>query len=298
MAAARPKWRRLAFSLPREGADSAVGWLVSRLEVGVEETSDGDRTTLAVYLSRESATADASALAKSLEEFLTELGIEGEVRVESRDEIEEEDWPALWRRYAAPIRVGPRVVVVPSGQQVPEVEDPVVVHLDPGLAFGSGAHASTQLALRMLEQELAPGMTVADIGCGSGILSVAAALLGASRVVAVDTDPQAVVSTAQNAERNAVGHVVEAREGCGVPEPPPMGFDVIVANITPSVIADLIPQVERALAPDGVFLASGIPEVRRDELSAPIEASRTLAACRTEEQEGWCGLVLRARSHG
>ena len=189
-------------------------------------------------------------------------------------EVDDGAWADAWRDYAGPVRVGRRLVVVPAWiDAVPDESgaDMVTVRLDPGRAFGSGTHATTQLALAALEGLVGGGAaTVLDVGSGSGVLAVAAALLGAQRVVAVDTDPEAVRATAENAARNGVGGTVEGRLGHlaeAVPEDDSGRFDVVVVNIGAAAIIEAAAVMQSRLAPGGHlvltgFLAPATPRVR------------------------------------
>lgn len=160
-----------------------------------------------------------------------------------------------WRDHARAWRAGDRIVVTPTWVDPPD-ERPgdVVIRLDPGRAFGSGSHPSTRLALAALEQAVTPGCSVLDVGCGSGVLAVAAALLGAGRVVGVDTDPAAVKATAANARTNEV--TVEVRAGSV--DDAAGTYDVVVANLLAPTIRELGPRLRDRLAPSGTLILSGL----------------------------------------
>lgn len=189
-------------------------------------------------------------------------------------EVRVDDGLDAWRAHAQVVRAGRRLVVrppwVPPGQVGP---DDVVVEIDPGPTFGHGAHPTTRLCLAALEEELAarPGATVLDVGCGSGVLAVAAARLGASRVVAVDVDPAAVEVTRANAAANGVADRVSAalvapREGsmASVAE----GFDVAVANIGAAALVSLGPDLVSRVAPGGALVLSGLLDPPPPEVAA------------------------------
>lgn len=185
----------------------------------------------------------------------------------TRRAVTSRPWARAWRITARPIRVG-RLVVAPTRRRVPRHPHDLVIRIDPGMAFGSGAHPSTRLCLRALVRLLraATGsLTVLDIGTGSGILAIAAARLGAGRVWARDIDPVAVAIARRNVRGNGVARIVRVVRGAGV-GPRRRRYHVIVANIVAETIAALLPDVPASLAPGGVFIGSGIVDDRLGEV--------------------------------
>jgi ribosomal protein L11 methyltransferase len=202
---------------------------------------------------------------------LTECGLDpGRASVSSRV-IEAQRWARAWRSAARPVRIG-RLVVAPTRFRVPPRRGQIVIRIDPGMAFGSGAHPSTRLALRALLRSLRTPrgrLLVVDVGTGSGILAIAAARLGAGRVWARDIDPIAVAVARENLLANRVADRVRVSRGAGVGSVPAR-CDVIVANIIAETIADLLPEVRTRIASGGAFIGSGIVE---DRLPAVLEAA-------------------------
>ncbi len=199
------------------------------------------------------------------------LGLDQTPEVHTRV-VMEEDWANAWKAYYKPLRIGRRLVIKPPWEDYHEPGDWLVIELDPGMAFGCGTHATTSMCLRLLEKHVRVGMAVYDIGAGSGILSIAAAKLGAGKVVAVDIDPVACRVALENVARNRVNDLVMVEQGnlLGHLEEK---ADLIVSNIIASVIISFSPDVTRALAPSGIFITSGIISERAEEVRAALEAS-------------------------
>jgi ribosomal protein L11 methyltransferase len=191
--------------------------------------------------------------------------------------VDEEDWAESWKEHFHVERFGERIVVVPSWRPYEALERDVIIRLDPGMAFGTGQHETTRMCLEALERAVRPGVRVLDVGCGSGILSIAAAKLGAREVLAVDVDANCVRITDENARTNAVEAIARAREGsagAGWPfEMAAEGFDVVVANIVARVIVELAAVLVGALAADGRLIVSGIIGEREAETIAALEAA-------------------------
>ena len=178
--------------------------------------------------------------------------------------LADRDWEREWLRDFKPMRFGRRLWVVPSTYAPPD-PSAVSIRLDPGLAFGTGTHATTALCLEWLDGATLAGKTVMDFGCGSGILAIAAALLGATRVWAVDNDPQALVATRENASRNHVNSHFEIAP----PESAPAGpVDVVLANILAAPLIELAGRFAAWLKPEGELVLSGILADQERELRA------------------------------
>lgn len=208
--------------------------------------------------------------------------------------LREEDWATSWQKYYQPIPVGMRIQIIPDWMReepVPDGRTPL--YLNPGLTFGTGAHPTTQLCLELLEEVLRPGDQVLDLGCGSGILAIAALALGASRAVGVDIDPKAADVAFENAALNDIGpdrlsvyagDVLRDQKLAAKLEP---GQNrVVLANIVADVIIPLSAKAGEFMTEDGVFLTSGIIEGREDEVRAALE-SNGFAVVKHLERNGW-----------
>jgi ribosomal protein L11 methyltransferase len=200
----------------------------------------------------------------------------------------EEDWINNWKKYFKPIKVGQKLLIRPTWENEYEAGDRAVLHLEPGLAFGTGTHETTRLCMELLEKYVKPEMEVLDIGCGSGILSVAALLLGAKSAVGVDIDELAVKTAVQNAEIN---HVENRFTGiCGnLTEKVSGQFHIVVANIVADVIIMLTSDVEQYMHPDTVYIMSGIIDTREQDVLDVVEKKFHIIDRKTEK--GWVALA-------
>lgn len=207
--------------------------------------------------------------------------------------VRDEDWENNWKAYYKPLPIGDRLLVVPEWEEIPETEGRCVLRLDPGLIFGTGAHPTTQMCLRGIEKLELNGKEVLDLGCGSGILAIAALLLGAEHAVGCDIDPKAPAVVMENGALNGIteekltvfaGDVLSDTEfkrkvGTGK-------YQVVLANIVADVIIALSSVVRQFMANDGVFICSGIIEGREDEVrEALIKAGLTITEA--FNQDGW-----------
>jgi len=204
-------------------------------------------------------------------------------------EIAEENWANAWKEHYQPIVVGPRLVIKPSWDAYMAEPGQAVVELDPGMAFGTGNHATTMMCLAYLHGLELAGKRVLDVGCGSGILSLAAAKLGCAEVLALDYDPLAVRVARENVRLNNLEHHVEVRESNLLARAEAQ-FDVIIANIIARVIIELLPSLGAFLAPGGVFLASGIIKDKLDAVLLHLETHGFSVQQSFTEGE-WVGLV-------
>jgi len=203
-------------------------------------------------------------------------------------EVAEQDWVRLTQSQFDPIRVSERLWIVPSWHVVP---DPAAINiiLDPGLAFGTGSHPTTRLCLDWLDRHMPPGCSVIDYGCGSGILAIAAAKLGAARVRGVDIDQQAVVFSCHNAERNNV-----TAEFSNADEPPPAAADIVVANILSNPLKVLAPLLATLTVPGGLLVLSGILPPQSADVAAAYRPWFDFGPPVTDE--GWVRLNGTRRS--
>ena len=249
------RWAEIAVGASGDAAQEAAGAILTGDTVGAAGYAAGAQTVTAYLPVDERLENTLLALKAALTQAKRAFripGISDEVTVRF---VAEEDWATAWKQYFKPQKIGARFVVKPTWEEYDAAPGDLIIQIDPGMAFGTGLHATTRLCLRGLEARVFPGASVADVGTGSGILAIGAALLGAGRVVGVDNDPLAVRIAAENIAVNGVGETVSATEAS---EPPPSAFDIVVANILAHVIIALAAELFRATKPGGVLITSGI----------------------------------------
>jgi ribosomal protein L11 methyltransferase len=274
-------WRRVLVRVDPDRAELATDACWAAGCAGIEEQDLGATTVLLAGFPDEASALDGA-------ERLRRLGLD-DVAVE---EVVDGGLDA-WRPFARAERAG-RWWIVPTWREQTDLgPDERAVAIDPGSAFGSGSHPTTRLVVAALDRTVLPGDRVLDVGCGSGVLSVVAALVGAGEVTAIDVDPHAGEATEANARRNGVADRVlaSARPLASVvaDEPP---YDVVAANLLAPVVAELAPDLVAAVAPGGLLVVSGLLEDRwsaTTELLAPLEVEAV------DAEDGWVAVVLRAR---
>jgi len=203
---------------------------------------------------------------------------EGLVRPLRSRTVDDASWADAWKRHFTVLRVGTRLVLRPSWRRYRARRGDVVIELDPGMAFGTGQHATTRMCLETLEERIRQGALVLDLGTGSGILAVAAALLGAAQVDAVDIDPIAVRAAGENAARNHVERIVRVAEGSlgeawPFDEPPAARYDLTLANLSSRLVQELARPLVEALRAGGVALVSGLIEEHEVACRSALEAA-------------------------
>lgn len=205
--------------------------------------------------------------------------------------VPEEDWTETWKKFFQPFRVGQRLVIRPSWQSFEVGLDDVEVVIDPGQAFGTGDHPTTRLCLRLIAERDWTGMRVVDVGCGSGILAISAAKLGASCVTGVDIEPGSVEIAKANAERNGV----HAQWLIGDGFEPLLGenFDAAFSNIISAVLLRLAPDASRSVRPGGVWIVSGVIEANWPDVRSAIERVGFKLDQRLQEDEWLAATFVR-----
>jgi ribosomal protein L11 methyltransferase len=210
-------------------------------------------------------------------------------------EVQEEDWASSWKEFFHPVKVGQYIVIKPSWEEYTATADELVIELDPGMAFGTGTHQTTSMCCRALEEVVKHGDLVFDVGTGSGILSIAAAKLGATNVKAVDLDGVAVRVAKENVVINHVENIVKVDQGDLL-----TGFagqaDIVIANIIADVVIRLLVDIPGRLKENGIFIASGIITERLSDVAAAM-LEHNLLVEKVIEEGGWVAIIARKGGH-
>ena len=223
-----------------------------------------------------------------------------EIRISN---LQDEDWENNWKQYYQPIPIGKRLVVVPQWLDTNQDPDRLPIRLDPGMIFGTGAHASTQMCMMALEENIHGGETVLDLGSGSGILSITALVLGAASAIGVDIDPKAEDIARENAAFNGIGaDRFTAVTGDVIADQAMMErltgqYDIVLANIVADVIIPLSSIVPRFLKPESVFICSGILDRRLEDVRQALHAAG-LWEVSVRTLEDWCQITCKIRQGG
>ena len=285
-------WQELSITVPHEYVEP-ISYLFGRYGKGVSTELAGEgKVLLRTYLTTRSrqrmARIDVGVRLVGAIEPIGDLEI--------RELPEDEDWMESWKSHFRILRIGTRLVIKPTWLELDFTASPddIVIEIDPGVAFGTGYHPTTDTCLQAMEQHIAPGMTVLDLGTGSGILTIAAIKLGAGLVTALDIDSQAVTAARRNFRRLGINNQVRLGQG-SVPHPtaPAGNFDLAVANISARGVADRCPFILTALKPGALFIASGLLNTQKEEVAAVV---KPLGFSLISEwpQEEWTTLLYRA----
>lgn len=257
-----------------------------------EDDFPKDGVIVKAYLSESSFLNETVEEIKAAITNLMNFNIDIGENVVSIVEVNEEDWATAWKQYYHPVKISERFTIVPTWEDyTPVSTDELIIELDPGMAFGTGTHPTTVMCLQGLEKVIKEGDTVVDIGTGSGVLSIGAALLGAKSVHALDLDEVAVRSAQENVALNKVEDKVAVFHGNlldTVKEP----ADVVVANILAEIIMSFTDDAYTIVKPGGLYVTSGIIGAKRDDVKAALEASGFVI----EEvllMEDWVAIIAR-----
>ncbi|MBD2020122.1 50S ribosomal protein L11 methyltransferase [Leptolyngbya sp. FACHB-36] len=264
---------------------------------GMSSQTKGSSCLVCAYLPQEQAhLLDVAALALLLRQDALCVG--QAIPAVQWNLIDEEDWSSTWKQHWKPQDIGDRFLINPAWLPVPESSDRLVLRLEPGVAFGTGEHATTQLCLESLEMRLGEHpeeLIIADIGCGSGILSIGALLLGAKKAYAVDTDPLAVKATRENCHLNQIDEkriVVDKGSVERIEQLIDAPVDGIVCNILAEVIIDLVPQMTAIAKPTTWGVLSGLLLDQAKPVADVLEENHWIVAALWKRQD-WCCLHIR-----
>jgi ribosomal protein L11 methyltransferase len=228
-----------------------------------------DGVIIKTYITEERDVTDDVELIKTKIHKLKDFGIDiGEGLVEL-SQVDEEDWANEWKNYYKPTKIGKNIVVKPTWEEYEKEESDLIIELDPGMAFGTGTHETTSMCMVELEKYVNENSKVFDIGCGSGILAIAAAKLGAKEVLAVDLDEVAVTVSKENVKLNNVEDIVDVKHG-NLMDVVNDKADIVVANIIADIIKILAKDVANFMKEDAVFISSGIIHAKVDEVKESL----------------------------
>lgn len=248
---------------------------------------DRSRSIIHIYISECDNVSEALSF---LKERLTAENIDFKTETVG---VNDSDWNENWKKYFKCTEIGERLTIVPSWERYDNKDNRILLHIDPGAAFGTGTHATTCLCLNMLEKYVKNGDKMLDIGCGSGILAIASVLLGAKSAVGVDIDAQSVKTAGENAEINGISDKTQFIVG-DLAEKVQGRFNIVCANIVADVIIKLFSTVKDYMTENGVLITSGIIDIRESDVLKAAEENG-LKILQAEKKDNWCAFVLSAK---
>ena len=259
---------------------------IAHIDLIDEELINKDRTEALIHIYISECDNAAEALA-FLKERLTAENIPFSCGAEG---VNDADWSENWKKYFHATEIGDKLAIVPSWEEYDNKENRKILHIDPGAAFGTGTHATTSLCLSMLENYVAEGSKMLDIGCGSGILSIASVLLGAETAVGVDIDAQSVKTAKENAELNNLSGKTEYIVG-DLADKISGKYNVVCANIVADVVIRLLGDVRTFMEENAVLLVSGIIDTRENDVLAAAE-KHGFKVKEKQYKDNWCAFAL------
>lgn len=303
-------WLEIACDVPEEHADVVAEFLTRLSGTGVcvdnqsvdafspSEIPDSIRVVIKAYLP---ADTDPAPRMGELETFIAELSRRHPDASFGRPAlatVTSEDWSSSWKVHFKPLRIGKHLLIVPTWEETAPLPGDLVLRIDPGMAFGTGGHETTRLCLELLENIMeqdgpATAPSLLDLGTGSGILAMAASLLGAGRILALDIDPDAVEVARENLALNELSERVEC--GTAPLESLEERFDIILANILAEELVRLAPHLTKRLLPGGALVLSGIL-AEKEQLVKQGFASQPLRYCRTVHAGEWVAMLYRCEA--
>lgn len=306
------EWTEIKVTVPQENTDTAAAIANMTVPYGIyiedysdleqeaekiahinlidEELIAKDRTVSVIHIYISECDNAAEAL-EFLKERLTAAGIEYKA---GSDGVNDSDWNENWKKYFHATEIGKRLTIVPSWEEYDNRENRVLLHIDPGAAFGTGTHATTSLCLELLQDYIKDGSAMLDIGCGSGILAIASVLLGADSAVGVDIDAQSVKTARENAAINGVSDRTEFIVG-DLAEKVSGRFPVVCANIVADVVIRLLDGAEKYISDGGVLIVSGIIDIRENDVLEAAE-KHGYEISQKRYRDNWCAFALRRKT--
>ena len=292
-------WAKITVTTSQQASEAVANCLFEMDATGVEfQENTAAKVDLIAYYPLDDR---VGARMQKLRDFLAELptwGIEPHPATIDVEHVKSEKWEEAWKAAFPPQRIGKRMLITPTWHDAPHNETDILIQLDPGMAFGTGYHPTTRLSLELLERSVEPHHHVADIGTGSGILTIAAVKLGAKQVDAIEIDPTAIPIAAANFQTNAVTPQVHLSQGDGLKDVDAK-YHLIVGNILTKAILPIIPDCAPRLHPAGIVIFSGILETELTQVQSVLEANQLeclQVISETEDSITWVGIKARLLS--
>ena len=286
-------WARITVTTSQEASEAVANLLFELNATGVE-LKDNEASTVNL-IAHYPLDDRVGARMQKLRDFLTELptwGIQPHPATIDLKHVKSEKWEEAWKSAFPPQRVGSRIVIAPTWIDVPHNETEILIRLNPGMAFGTGYHPTTRLSLELLERTVEPHHQVADIGTGSGILTIAAIKLGAKHVDAIEIDPTAIPIAAANFQANGVAPKVHLSQGDGL-RGIENRYHLIIGNILTKTILPMIPFCVQRIYPEGIVIFSGILETEFAQVKSVLEANQFQClevVSEAEDKVTWVGI--------
>ena len=287
-------WTELVVETTNEAIDAVTNILMENEAGGVQiDDDDLNDVRIITYFPANVNVAEKVPELEMQIKRLSQFGIDpGKATVKLSD-VNDDSWRDVWKKYYHPVQVGEHLVVCPSWEAYDRQPDDVVLTLNPGMAFGTGTHDTTRLCMELLEKYITPQDTVLDVGCGSGILAITAALLGANKIIGCDIDEVAVKVAGENAALNGVQDRIAFHQG-DLTSQVEGSFQIICANIVADVIIRLSEDAGRYLAKDGIFITSGIIDTREQDVLNALEQNG-FQVIERRTSGGWVALACKAK---
>ena len=288
-------WARITVTTSQEASEAVANLLFELNATGVE-LKDNEASTVNL-IAHYPLDDRVGARMQKLRDFLTELptwGIQPYPATIDLKHVKSEKWEEAWKSAFPPQRVGSRIVIAPTWIDVPHNETEILIQLNPGMAFGTGYHPTTRLSLELLERTVEPHHQVADIGTGSGILTIAAIKLGAKHVDAIEIDPTAIPIAAANFQANGVAPKVHLSQGDGL-RGIENRYHLIIGNILTKAILPMIPFCVQRIYPEGIVIFSGILETEFAQVKSVLEANQFQClevVSEAEDKVTWVGIKV------
>lgn len=286
------KWARVSVKTSPEATDAVANYLFERDAVGIEIKDDSTSAVeLVSYFPMDDLVGERVQKIRKFLAQLPEWGLPAQTAEVSLESVVQKDWATHWRSAFPPLKIGKRLVVAPTWHQIELKGSELLIRLNPGMAFGTGQHPTTHLSLELLEENVNGGEVVADLGTGSGILSIAAAKLGAKRIDAVDLDETTIPIARENFQRNGVASIIQLTQGDGF-KVLNGKYHLIVANILTKVILPMIPKLPQFLRAEGQVILSGVMTKEAKQVEVVLRENG-FHDIRTRTEADWVGIQAK-----